>query len=388
LGRWAVQCDVDPEGTVAYVTSVRAAGGIFEVPGRSVSEDVPAVSEQFGVLAGVAVSKVFLADGAEYFVVCDAGGRELGSFDKRCHTEFERRASAEQLERWLSRLATPLFHGLLALLVEVTSELGDRLNEAKNRRDALQSPEDYLFFGLTEDATDQDLERAYRRMSARLHPDKGGDEAGFAAMRRRYERLKSLRAQRCPRSNGIGARGNGESGAGSISWDPEDRASMLQAHEDLRLQLVYLTDQLEAVEHDIEELQQRRTAVHCLADRSANEQEDHPAIEAAVVAHSGPPMAAPVFDNASVGYSEVGGVHARHDLGTCMVCLEPILADPRLVVNLCSAVPQCQCLVHLHCFLDPQHAMTDQFRRCMICKRPSDPELVRRAVQAREGGLL
>lgn len=425
LGRWAVKCDVDPPGVYAYVMDVRplasaaaaatsaataaasAAAASWEPPipggGRPAAASweptVPGGDASDaawdGDAANVIVTKAFLADGNEYFMVCDPDGNELGSFHAARHLEFELNAGPEPLQRWLQSLSTPLLPGLLALLVEATEDRGKQLAEAKERRDALHSPEDYHFFGLSPDCGDQELERAYRRLCARLHPDKGGDEAAFAAMRQRYDRLKSLRARGGAPGGGAAGAGSAGGGAadaegdaeaggrrGEISWDPRDRASMLQAHEDLRLQLLWIAEQTDKVERDIADLRRRQETRYCLADRppaaatAAENADAESGLDAAGVASA---AAAGSGD-----YVAPSGAHARHDFGTCMLCLEPIPADPRLVVNLCCADPPCQCLLHVRCFLDRAQGMNDHLRRCMICRRPSDPELVRRAVQARE----
>jgi len=94
---------------------------------------------------------------------------------------------------------------------------------------------------------------------------------------------------------------------------------------------------------------------------------------------------APVPPSASeYSYSVAGGQHAKEELGSCMLCLEALPNDPKEVVNLCSADPRCLCLLHRRCFLNPQYEMSDQLRRCMICKALADPALVRQAVRARE----
>uniref|UniRef100_A0A7S4Q1Q4 J domain-containing protein n=1 Tax=Alexandrium monilatum TaxID=311494 RepID=A0A7S4Q1Q4_9DINO len=409
LGRWAVRCDVDPEGIYAYVTDVRPAVGASAAVGAAAgpgahnaggatargAPSARAAGAEEASAADVVVTKAFLADGNELFMVCDAHGNELGTFNSKLHLDFELSAGPEMLQRWLQGLTTPLLPGLLMLLVEATEQRGKQLREARERRDALHSPEDYFFFGLSPDCSDHDLERAYRRLCARLHPDKGGDEASFAAMRQRYERLKSLRARGGSPGAGAAAGGGGsapeggsaegEGGSGgSITWDPSDRASMLQAHEDLRLQLIWIAEQTSKVERDIEELSRRQHMRYCLADGPAGAE----AVGSAASPSAAEPVPAvgPISppSGSAASYAAADGTNARHDIGRCMICLESIPADPRLVVNLCCAEPQCQCLLHLRCFLDPQQDMNDQLRRCMICKRPSDPELVRKAVQARE----
>merc|ERR1719265_2526132 len=55
------------------------------------------------------------------------------------------------------------------------------------------------FFGLGEDATEKDLDNAYRQLARRMHPDKNGgtEEAkqNFQNMKAHYEALKQRRAE-------------------------------------------------------------------------------------------------------------------------------------------------------------------------------------------------
>mmetsp|Transcript_39525 Transcript_39525/g.88452 ORF Transcript_39525/g.88452 Transcript_39525/m.88452 type:complete len:253 (+) Transcript_39525:71-829(+) len=95
----------------------------------------------------------------------------------------------------------------------------------------------------------------------------------------------------------------------------------------------------------------------------------------------------PANKSAAYSYSVAGREHAKEELGGCMLCLEPLPNDPREVINLCASEPRCLCLLHRSCFLNPQYEMSDNFRRCMICKKPADPAMVRMAVQARKKPL-
>eukprot|EP00435_Cladocopium_sp_Y103_P064538 s132_g26.t1 len=95
----------------------------------------------------------------------------------------------------------------------------------------------------------------------------------------------------------------------------------------------------------------------------------------------------PASKSAAYSYAVAGREHAKEELGGCMLCLEPLPNDPREVINLCASEPRCLCLLHRSCFLNPQYEMSDNFRRCMICKKPADPAVVRMAVQARKKPL-
>merc|ERR1719240_14054 len=79
-----------------------------------------------------------------------------------------------------------------------------------------------------------------------------------------------------------------------------------------------------------------------------------------------------------------GSQNAKEGFGNCMLCLDPLSSDPREVVNLCGGTPRCICLLHNRCLFNPNFPMNDQLRRCMICKAPAPPNLVRAAVKARE----
>eukprot|EP00931_Biecheleriopsis_adriatica_P008688 TRINITY_DN109834_c0_g1_i1.p1 TRINITY_DN109834_c0_g1~~TRINITY_DN109834_c0_g1_i1.p1 ORF type:complete len:590 (+),score=80.93 TRINITY_DN109834_c0_g1_i1:38-1807(+) len=379
LGCWTVQCDVDEVGTCTYVEEVR----------KKSTQDA----------ADVVVSKVFsVADGCEYFVVKDADGRELGSFC-RAHVEFQLHSDAGMLLAWLDQLATQLLPGLLALLVDEMEACGAKLKQAEERLRKLHAPDDYHFFGLSEQCSDQELVKAYRRMCARLHPDKGGDEASFAAMRQRYDRLRRLRgiAQvQPPRETSMCASVNESApfeadiddgsvptvggNDGGIAWDPSDRKSMLHAHHELLSQVTHGRAKIERLERDIEDALRRQNTTYCLSDASGLDGQSR--IEPSSAAAATATFEAPLEATSCSPYPVAQDT--RFDMGNCMLCLERLPADPREVVNLCCAEPRCLCLLHLRCYLDPGREMNDHLRRCMICKGPADPELVRRAVQCRE----
>jgi hypothetical protein len=52
------------------------------------------------------------------------------------------------------------------------------------------TPDCIAFFGLTWPCTEQELNRAYRRLSLKFHPDVGGDEAASKVVNRMYEQAK------------------------------------------------------------------------------------------------------------------------------------------------------------------------------------------------------
>ena len=110
------------------------------------------------------------------------------------------------------------------------------------------------FFGLDgQNCSDKDIERAYRQKSTKLHPDKGGNEESFNHMREKYEQLKSLRGEKKKKEGG-----------GSIKWDVRSRDSMLNAHGELREQLVWVTRHLNKVEDELKDLKQRQAVKYSL----------------------------------------------------------------------------------------------------------------------------
>ena len=51
----------------------------------------------------------------------------------------------------------------------------------------------YKILGVTEQATDEEVKRAYHAMAAKYHPDAGGDAWVFAQVRDAYDRIIQLR---------------------------------------------------------------------------------------------------------------------------------------------------------------------------------------------------
>jgi len=179
--------------------------------------------------------------------------------------DFELQCSSADLQTWLDSLVSEQLPGLLTLLGSEIQSRGSALKSAEKERDALRGTEDYSFFGLNGDTcTEKDIDRAYRQKSTQLHPDKGGNEESFNNMREKYEQLKSLRGE-----------GKRKDGGGSIRWDAASRASMLQAHGELRDQLVWITRHLTEVEGELQKLHQRQAAKFSLPSHDSSALGDH-----------------------------------------------------------------------------------------------------------------
>jgi len=99
-----------------------------------------------------------------------------------------------QADEWMNGLACldlrGLAHEVGQRLVEGSKTYHDGLADLEELQDQLN----YLYFGLSFDASEKDLDNAYRKLAKKMHPDKNGgtEEAKrkFQHMKERYEALK------------------------------------------------------------------------------------------------------------------------------------------------------------------------------------------------------
>lgn len=81
----------------------------------------------------------------------------------------------------------------------------------------------YEILGVSRDATEEDLKRAYRRKAREFHPDSGGDEESFKELTAAYEVLRNPQARANydrygdPRGPGTGLGGDPFAGFGDLS---------------------------------------------------------------------------------------------------------------------------------------------------------------------------
>jgi hypothetical protein len=169
-------------------------------------------------------------------------------------------SSKDESKVWLNALDCQQMRGLV-------HEVGQRLLEGSrlyhgrlNQLEKMGENLNYIYFGLTYDASDRDLENAYRKLAKKLHPDKNGgtDEAKkrFQQMKERYEAIKKKRNEDCEAESDDGGPPESEEDedalkklkdkkrkdndaedaaakeedaadkASSIEYDPQDRDSM------------------------------------------------------------------------------------------------------------------------------------------------------------------
>jgi DnaJ-class molecular chaperone len=60
---------------------------------------------------------------------------------------------------------------------------------------------DYEILGVTKESTDDEIKSAYKKLAAKLHPDRGGDKEEFIKVASAYKRIQ---LNRCPMCHGTG----------------------------------------------------------------------------------------------------------------------------------------------------------------------------------------
>merc|ERR1719272_111290 len=126
---------------------------------------------------------------------CDVFGQQtIASLQSSTETETD---------DWIQVLSDYQLRGLV-------HEMGQRLLESSqvyqarlNQWEQLSEKANLEFFGLSESATDRELDVAYRQLSKKMHPDKNGgtedSKTRFQEMKTRYEALKKKRAEEQPK---------------------------------------------------------------------------------------------------------------------------------------------------------------------------------------------
>lgn len=82
-------------------------------------------------------------------------------------------------------------------------------------------PEDYYgTLGVSKDASDQDIKRAFRKKAHEFHPDKGGDAEKFKKINEAYQTLSDK--QKRQQYDAFGSAGAGGGGGGHAGFDGMD----------------------------------------------------------------------------------------------------------------------------------------------------------------------
>jgi hypothetical protein len=190
--------------------------------------------------------------GCSVFLQAENGNKIL-AFDEST-IDFELACEAAPLQAWMDGIDLGMIPGLLTFLQSEASLRHEKLQTLKQEKDYYREKLDYTYFGLNEDSSDKDIDRAYRQASRELHPDKGGDEKAFAEMRQRYEEIKSMR-QKDEEEAPVEKAEVQESDP--LQWDPCDRTSMLKAHEAMRGFLIWVSNDLKTITGELEDLRVR-----------------------------------------------------------------------------------------------------------------------------------
>lgn len=184
----------------------------------------------------------------------------------------------EDGDRWLNSLTNIEMQGLVHEIGQQLLESSSIYTFYQSKLEKISDRANYAYFGLAEDATDKDLDNAYRKLAKQMHPDKnGGTESAkkqFQKMKDRYEALKQRRnpsQEEAGKDGGNGkqdadgheaedetrqkeaydedkpaAAGDDESD-GVIEYDPSDRAGLGKAAWKMLRQLQTLEKSTEAV---------------------------------------------------------------------------------------------------------------------------------------------
>ncbi|CAE7534571.1 SCJ1 [Symbiodinium necroappetens] len=156
----------------------------------------------------------------------------------------------DDVSKYLDGLSTTELRGLVHEVGQRLLENSQLYHSRLSELEKLGEQANFAFFGLDCDATERDLDNAYRKLAKKMHPDKNGgtEEAKkrFQGMKERYEALKKRLAGDCLQDSGAeepekendegdDAAANKETdqekekGDGkSIEYDPGDKDSMVQ----------------------------------------------------------------------------------------------------------------------------------------------------------------
>lgn len=193
----------------------KIAGG--KIRGEPVAYDEhgrPVILRQVDTETGEEKTVVLMEDGT------------VQTFDEEAVSQVADKNKKEQLQ-WIAELTNLQLRGF-------THEVGQRLLKGSrlyhSRHAELEKYRDaanYQFFGVGPDASEKDLDNAYRKMARKMHPDKNGgtEEAKrrFQHMKEKYEELKKRRSEE--------GRENPQEGPKKEDEDEEDKKDREEKEE-------------------------------------------------------------------------------------------------------------------------------------------------------------
>lgn len=235
-----------PSHTDAYDARAPSTPMIL-LPGEAVAYNdhgQPIISRQVDPETGNGSTMVLNEDGT-----CDV-------FGKQTITSLLS-ATQDEANDWFGALTDYQLRGLV-------HELGQRLIQASavyqshlKRYEGVSEKTNLEFFGLGPDATDRDLDVAYRQLSKKMHPDKnGGTEESkrrFQEMKTRYEELKKKRgtADDAEKEEKKKDKGKDDESDRTIEFDPNSRTCLNETANKMLTQLSTLDTGLENLLHEL-----------------------------------------------------------------------------------------------------------------------------------------
>jgi hypothetical protein len=213
--------DVNQCSTTSDCTtdSTRSSEGQLKVPlvGEAIAYNIrgePIITRMVSSDTGVGITTVLNEDGTR------------ATFGKNTLQSLTSSAESDACT-WISGLTTLEVRGLVHELGQVLLSTSAVYQFHLERLKQLSEKSHYAYFGLEEDATDKEIDMAYRKLAKQMHPDKNGGtpeaKERFQQMKEKYEALKEHRAEHGPGQPKKEKERNQEDG-GNSEKDDSDKA--------------------------------------------------------------------------------------------------------------------------------------------------------------------
>jgi molecular chaperone DnaJ len=178
-----------PTTPVASEAGQRPVGPATAIAGEAIAYNLrgePIIARSVSQDTGAGVTTVVNDDGT----VCTFGQNTLASLMS---------SGEDDAASWVGSLTCLETRGLVHEIGQVLLSTSAVYQFHLDRLQSLSEKCHYEFFGLDEDATDAEIDRAYKKLAKQMHPDKNGgtEEAkeAFQQMKEKYEALKQRRAE-------------------------------------------------------------------------------------------------------------------------------------------------------------------------------------------------